>query len=160
MIAVLALTTSAAFATAAQASPLPLLLRHFQPFPTPQAIHLRVVRLPAFVAKKATDLTIAKPRTFLRQLQHPLYQRHLVATRLPLIFGTWGENFPGNVDFDRGSVFTIEKLALWNDSQVSFEDRRSIKLCDVFTDSNSAFSSATHVGSFVDAQGGIWERRR
>ena len=56
-------------------------------------------------------------------------------------------SLPGNIDFDLGAEFMIDKLALWNDAQIDPEDR-GINEFTVFTDDNSAFSSPTNVGSF------------
>src|SRR5690606_15478562 len=73
---------AAAILAASQTPAFPLLLRHFQPFSTPQAIHTGVARLPAFASQQPTDPAIAEPGTLLHQLQHPLRQSRLVIPRL------------------------------------------------------------------------------
>src|SRR5690606_17461232 len=85
VVLLLGFAEMAAVLAAPQSPLLPLLLRDFQPFPTPQAIHPRVARLPAFGPKQPADPAIAEPRTLLRQLQHPLGQSRLVVARLRLV---------------------------------------------------------------------------
>src|SRR5690606_33081757 len=66
---------------ASQTPAFSLLLRHFQPFSTPQAIDTCVARLPAFASQQPADPAIAEPGTPLDQLQHPLRQRRFVIPR-------------------------------------------------------------------------------
>ena len=70
--------TPTAVAAGSQISPFPLLLRHFQPFSTPQTPNPRVTGLPTLLPKKTSNSPIAKPRTLARQLTHPLRQTHFI----------------------------------------------------------------------------------
>src|SRR5690606_33165989 len=55
-----------------------LLLRHFQPFSTPQTIHPRIAHLPAVTTQQTTDPAVAETRTLSNQLQHRLHQSRFV----------------------------------------------------------------------------------
>lgn len=57
---------------------------------------------------------------------------------------TTNNNFPANIDFDLGSVYNVMSLALWNDRDV-----QGLGEFEVFSSSDSSFSSLTSLGSFV-----------
>lgn len=61
-----------------QSTPFSPFLRHFQPLATPQPIHPRRARPPAFLTQQPTDLAITRPRTLLHQFTHPPTQRRFV----------------------------------------------------------------------------------
>ncbi len=58
--------------------------------------------------------------------------------------------YPITIGFDMGAVYSLSRLALWNDASGSTADTQNFK---VYTASNAAFTGATLVGSFTNPQG-------
>jgi hypothetical protein len=67
----------------------------------------------------------------------------------PSINSSWasgGGNPTGDVTFDMGSLVTLDKIAVWN---WGLSDPVNLKDFTLFSDDNSAFTSATNLGSFT-----------
>jgi len=72
----------ASILAASQRSPFSPFARHFQPFPTPQAIQPRIAGPPAFRPQQTADPAITEPGATNHQLTHPLRQRGFITARL------------------------------------------------------------------------------
>ena len=70
-------------------APVRVFLRHFEPFPPPQAFHPLVIHVPPFAPEEPGDAPIAIPPALGRQGHQAVHQPRFVRPALPPDAGTW-----------------------------------------------------------------------
>ncbi|MGE3818010.1 MAG: discoidin domain-containing protein [Isosphaeraceae bacterium] len=72
-------------------------------------------------------------------------------TNIPPTFGLTATNPPGNVDYDLGSVYDLDKMAFWN---YGFSGSAAINSFQVYTSNDSTFTTSFLAGSFTAVDDG------